>query len=85
MPNQPIDSGFFDPTVPYPMRKTSVTIDPGTTKYFLFSRQQDPGHSTNLRDTEVGTRNTMLSRLKNILTEEGCPEEQLVRLDLEPV
>lgn len=83
MPNQPVDNDFYDSTVPYPMWKTPVTIDPRTTENFLFNRKDDPEQNNNLWDTDTETRDRMLIRLKDLLMEEGCPEEQLVRLDLD--
>lgn len=83
MPNQPVDNGFFDPSVPYPMWKTPVTIDARTTENFLFNRQQDQEQKSNLWHEEDEARDHMLRRLKNLLEEEGCPDEQLVRLDLD--
>jgi len=85
MPNQPVDNDFYDPTVPYPMWKTPVTIDPRTTTNFLFNRREDPQQNNNLWDSHPEDRNRMLIRLKNLLIKEGCPEEQLVRLDLDSV
>jgi len=83
MPNQPVENDFFDPTVPYPMWKTPVTIDPRNTENFLYNRLDDPDQNNNLWDTDIEERNRMLVQLKDLLVEEGCPDEQLVRLDLD--
>ena len=40
MPNQPIDQGFFDETVPYPLWKMPIKIDPRTYENFLFNRKK---------------------------------------------
>jgi len=80
MPNQPVDNGFYDPTVPYPMWKTPVQIDLRTTENFLFDRRSDPGQTNNLWDSHPEERLLMLRRLKEMLIAEGCPDEQLERL-----
>jgi len=67
------------------MWKTPVTIDARTTTNFLFDRNQDPEQQNNLWDSDVDTRNRLLQRLKNLLIEEGCPDEQFHRLDLDSV
>jgi len=85
MPAKPIDNGFFDPTVAYPMWKTPVTIDPRTTENYLFNRSQDPGQNNNLWDSHIEVRNQMLVSLKSLLLAEGCPDEQLTRLGLNDV
>lgn len=82
MPNQPVDNDFYDPTVPYPMWKTPVTIDPRTNENFLFSRRHDPEQKNNLWDSHVDVRRQMLVLLKQLLDEEGYPAEQLDRLGL---
>jgi len=67
------------------MWKTPVTIDPRTTENFLFDRREDPGQNNNLWDTHPEERDRMLARLKKLLIKEGCPQEQLERLNLESV
>lgn len=62
-----------------------VTIDPRTTDNFLYNRKDDPGQINNLWDCHPDCRQKMLIRLKNLLIEEGCPEEQLDRLDLSSI
>lgn len=85
MPTQPVDNDFFDSTVPYPMWKTPVRIDPRTTDNFLFNRRKDPQQTTNLWDSCPEDRIRMMQCLKNILIEEGCPDEQLFRLELDAI
>ena len=82
MPNQPIDQGFFDETVPYPLWKMPIKIDPRTYENFLFNRKKDPHQKENLWDTEVKKRNELLRLLRSVLDEEGYPAEQLDRLNL---
>ena len=83
MPNQPVANDFYDPTVPYPMWKTPVTIDPRTRENYLFNCQEDPQQESNLWDTHPEQRDNMLKKLKQLLDEEGYPEEQLERLGLQ--
>ena len=85
MPNQPVDNDLFDPSVPYPMWKTPVTIDPRSYENYLFSRKDDPEQKNNLWDSHVSARNEMLVLLKQLLGEEGCPPEQLERLGLDAI
>lgn len=85
VPNQPVANDFFDPTVPYPMWKTPVTIDPRTTENYLFNRKQDPLQQKNLWQQDPNNRDRMQKRLKNLLVNEGCPQEQLERLDLHTI
>ena len=82
MPRQPVENGFYDQSVPYPMWKTPVEIDPRTTENFLFNRKEDPGQKNNLWHSHVQDRDHMLAQLKQLLIVEGCPTEQLDRLDL---
>lgn len=83
MPNQPVANDFYDPTVPYPMWKTPVTIDPRTFEDYLFNCHDDPEQENNLWHTHPEQRDRMLSKLKQLLDQEGCPAEQLERLGLQ--
>ena len=83
MPNQPVDNDLFDPSVPYPMWKTPVTIDPRSYENYLFSRKDDPEQKNNLWDSNVRARDEMLVLLKQLLSEEGYPAEQMERLGLD--
>ncbi|MEM9755046.1 MAG: sulfatase [Pseudomonadota bacterium] len=82
LPPQPVDQAQFDPTIPYPLWKIPIHIDPRTYENFLFHRVDDPGQTRNLWDTEPQHRDRMLARLRDGLIAEGCPPEQLVRLGL---
>lgn len=83
MPDQPIDNDFYDPTVPYPMWKTPVVIDPRTHENFLFNRRDDPQQNNNLWHSHENERSRMLVMLKQLLDEEGYPAEQMERLGLQ--
>ncbi|MEM6987553.1 MAG: hypothetical protein AAF499_13560, partial [Pseudomonadota bacterium] len=83
MPRQPVANDFFDSSVPYPMWKTPVKIDPRTTENFLFNRREDPDQLNNLWHSETAVRDALLATLKTRLIEEGCPPEQFVRLGLD--
>ncbi len=83
MPDAPVDQRQFDPTIPYPLWKIPITIDPRTHENFLYHRKEDPGQVTNLWDSEPEARQRMLRLLRTLLDEEGFPEEQLRRLGLE--
>ncbi|OSP54798.1 sulfatase [Pseudoruegeria sp. SK021] len=85
MPPEPIATGKFDPTVPFPMWKTPITIDPRTYENFLFNRETDPGQEVNLWEAEPEQRARMLALLRLRLDEEGYPAEQMDRLGLSDV
>ena len=82
MPNKPISQDFYDNTVPYPLWKMPIKIDPRTHKNFLYNRRKDPEQTKNLWDIEVKKRNELLILMRAILDEEGYPIEQLDRLNL---
>ena len=82
MPPEPIAQDHFDPTVPYPMWKTPIAIDPRTRENFLFHRASDPDQETNLWDAEPEQRTRLLRMLLKALARDGCPPEQLERLGL---
>ncbi len=81
-PAEPEDRGRFDPTVPYPMWKSPIEVDPRTRRDFLFDRRKDPEQRDNLWDTAPAPRRRMLELLCGLLDEEGCPPEQRTRLGL---
>lgn len=85
MPPAPVDQGQFDPTIPYPLWKLPITIDPRTYENYLFNRAADPGQTENLWESEPDQRERMLSLLRAKLDDEGYPEEQLKRLGLTKV
>ncbi len=82
-PNRPVDQGFFDPTVDFPMWKIPIQVDPRTTENFLFDRVNDPGQTSNLWDHASDQRERMLSLVRDLMDEEGYPAEQLERLGLD--
>ncbi|MBX2885527.1 MAG: sulfatase [Granulosicoccus sp.] len=85
LPQAPVDQGYFDPTVPLPMWKIPITIDPRTRENFLFNRLDDPDQENNLWDSLPDKRNELLGLLKAQLLEEGCPCEQFERLGLDAI
>ena len=82
LPDPPVDQGYFDPTVPMPLWKIPIRIDPRTNENFLFHRSEDPRQATNLWESEVGQRERLLTLLREMIAEEGAPPEQLDRLGL---
>jgi arylsulfatase A-like enzyme len=85
LPEKPVDQGYFDPTVPLPLWKIPIAIDPRTRENFLFNRIDDPEQKNNLWDSRADKRDTLLQLLKHKLIDEGCPPEQFERLGLEHV
>ena len=82
VPDPPVDQGYFDPTVALPMWKLPIRIDPRTHENFLFHRAEDPGQTNNLWDVEPAHRARMVRLLRDLMEDEGYPEEQLDRLGL---
>ena len=82
MPPEPVAQGQFDPTVPYPMWQTPITIDPRTTQDFLYHRTEDPEQRRNLWDSHPDARDRMLALLRAQMQQDGCPDEQFARLGL---
>ena len=82
MPNKPVSQDFYDDTVPYPLWKMPIKIDPRTHENFLFNRRKDPEQTNNLWDVDINKRNELLILMRAILDEEGYPIEQLDRLNL---
>ena len=48
----------------------------------IFHRAEDPAQTGNLWSSEPAHRERMLRRLRDLMEDEGCPEEQLDRLGL---
>ena len=67
------------------MWKLPIRIDPRTHENFLFHRAGDPEQKRNLWDSEPAQRRRMLGLLRDLMDDEGCPEEQLHRLGLADV
>ena len=82
IPDPPVDQGYFDASVGLPMRKLPIRIDPRTHENFLFHRAEDPGQKNNLWDCEPAQRARMLDLLRELMDDEGCPDEQRHRLGL---
>ena len=82
IPDPPVDQGRFDPSVALPMWKLPVRIDARTHESFLFHRAEDPAQTGNLWSSEPAHRERMLRCLRDLLEDEGYPEEQLDRLGL---
>ena len=83
MPDPPVDQGYFDETIPLPLWKMPITIDPRTNENFLFHRQSDPNQTTNLWDQETVERDRLLVLMRTMLVDEGTPPEQFDRLGLQ--
>ncbi|MDE0112675.1 MAG: sulfatase [Albidovulum sp.] len=81
-PARPEGHGYFDATVPYPLWKLPIEIDPRTYDNFLFDRANDPEQTRNLWECAPGQRDRMMRLLRNSLEEEGYPAEQRDRLGL---
>ena len=81
-PAIPEGHAFFDPSVPYPLWKMPIEIDPRTYENFLFDRKNDPEQSVNLWDRAADQRNRMTKLLRKTLGDDGCPVEQFDRLGL---
>ncbi len=84
MPDPPVDQDYFDPTVPLPLWKMPITIDPRTEQNFLFHRKNDPNQGANLWDKEPAERDRLLALMRTMIADEGAPPEQFDRLDLQP-
>ncbi|MCT4334930.1 sulfatase [Paracoccus sp. YLB-12] len=83
LPTPPVDQGNFDESVPYPMWKMPVKIDPRSHQDFLFDRRSDPAQTSNRWDDRVDVRQSMLQALRALMQEEGTPDDQWERLGLE--
>lgn len=82
MPDPPVDQGYFDPTVPLPLWKIPITIDPRTYESFLFNRKTDPEQTDNVWDREPQQRDRLLKLMRDMIEDEGAPPEQFARLGL---
>ncbi len=81
--NLPVAQGHFIPGVALPQWKVPVVQTPLSYESFLFHRQDDPGQTQNLWESEPGERRRMLGLLRNLLLTEGVPLEQYDRLGLQ--
>lgn len=82
LPDLPVGQDRYDPTVPLPLWKIPIQIDPRTYENFLFNRKEDPHQENNLWDAEPEQRERMLALLREGIASEGAPPEQLDRLGL---
>ncbi|MEP3277110.1 MAG: sulfatase [Stappiaceae bacterium] len=82
LPEPPADQGYFDPTVPMPLWKIPINIDPRTHENFLFNRKRDPNQEDNLWEKEPAQRDRLVAKLCKMIEEEGAPPEQFERLGL---
>ena len=78
----PVDSGYFIDGVALQQWKIPVEVRPLATSNYLFNRATDPKQMNNHWEAEENERARMLALLKQLLKQEGCPEEQLERLGL---
>lgn len=83
MPDPPVDQGQFDPTIPLPLWKMPIKIDPRKDENFLYHRAEDPGQTRNLWDAAPDQRDRLLDLMRHMIAEEGAPPEQLARLGLD--
>ena len=81
---EPVASGKFVPGVEVPQWKFPVEMRmrPRTTENFLYNRLDDPGQTKNLWNSNSPERGRLLTRLREMLDDEGCPPEQFERLGL---
>lgn len=82
VPDPPVDQGYFDSTIPLPMWKMPIHIDPRTYENFLFNRRMDPGQKDNLWEQAPDQRKRLLKLMRQMIEKEGAPTEQLHRLGL---
>lgn len=82
LPDPPVGQGYFDKTVPLPMWKMPIQIDPRTYENFLFNRSEDPDQEHNLWDKAPDQRERLLQLMRDLIADEGAPPEQLYRLGL---
>jgi len=79
----PAGQGHYVPGVKLPQWRVPVEAEPLSWENFLFNRVEDPKQTKNLWRAEPQRRRQMLGLLRDLLAEEGAPEEQYVRLGLE--
>lgn len=85
LPPAPVSQAQTDKTIPYPLWKLPIHIDPRTYENFLFNRAEDPEQQTNLWNDAIEQRDRMLGLLRKAMDDEGYPPEQLDRLGLADV
>ncbi len=79
---RPAGYGDFIPGFNLPQWQIPRKSRPNTRENFLFHRSEDPGQTRNLWDAEPAQRRRMRDLMVELLTAEGCPPEQFVRLGL---
>ena len=79
----PTGQGHYVPGADLPQWRVPVEVKPLSQENFLFNRAEDPTQRKNLWTSEPQQRRRMLGMLRDLLAEEGAPEEQYVRLGLE--
>jgi arylsulfatase A-like enzyme len=79
---RPVGSGSFLPGVEVPQWRVPVRHAPRCREDFLFDRARDPGQTRNLWAAEPAERGRLLELLRQLVDEEGAPEEQRRRLGL---
>ncbi|KAA0019640.1 sulfatase [Salinicola corii] len=82
MPEPPSGQGYFDGSIPYPLWQIPVQVDPRSHEHFLFNRRKDPAQHDNLWQRQPETRDRLLEKLRGMMCEEGAPDEQFDRLQL---
>lgn len=78
----PIASGRYLPNVDLPQWKIPVRVRPHTFENALFNRMEDPAQAENLWDSAPGRRDELTSRLRQLMMEDGVPDEQWTRMGL---
>lgn len=76
------EAGYFLPGVDVPQWRVPVKIEPLSRDDFLFNRLDDPHQDRNLWASEPAQRKRMFGVLRDLLAEEGAPQEQYERLGL---
>ena len=79
----PTGQGYYLPGTDLPQWQVPVEVEPLSQENFLFNRAEDPKQNENIWASEPQQRRRMLKLLRDLLTEEGVPEEQYVRLGLQ--
>lgn len=81
--NSAESSGYFVPGVDLTQWQVPVEVEPLSQEDFLFHRAEDPGQKENLWKAEPQQRNRMLGVMRDLLAEEGTPDEQYARLGID--
>ena len=82
MPDPPVDQGYFDNTIPLPLWKIPITVDPRINEDFRFHRKSDPNQANDLWERQMGERDRLLAHMRTMLADESAPREQFDRLGL---